>query len=86
MSQATKRTAIWTKLEKKLVKPIMPEMAVRIGLPALMPIWAKLARLKQLRLGQGSAARLKAQPGERIENSLGEGIEVPDDEGEQPYI
>ena len=79
MSQATKRTAIWTKLEKKLVKPIMPEMAVRIGLPALMPIWARLPGLEQLRLGQGSATGLQAQPGERIENDLGEGIEVPDE-------
>ena len=42
ISQATSRMAIWTKLSKKLVKPISPEIEVRIGLPASMPTCASL--------------------------------------------
>ena len=41
ISQAISRMTIWTKLSKKLVKPISPEIAVRIGWPALMPTWAR---------------------------------------------
>ena len=37
ISQATSRMTIWTKLSKKLAKPISPEIAVRIGWPALTP-------------------------------------------------
>ena len=37
ISQAISRMAIWMKLSKKLVKPISPEIEVRIGLPASMP-------------------------------------------------
>ena len=50
------------------------------------PNLGKLARLKKLALGQSSAAGLKPQAGKGVKDDLGEGIEVPDDEGEQPYI
>ena len=40
ISQAISRIAIWMKLSKKLVKPINPEIELRIGWPAVMPTWA----------------------------------------------
>ena len=42
ISQATSRMTICTRFAKTLVKPIMPEIAVRIGLPASMPTSAIL--------------------------------------------
>ena len=42
ISQATNRMTICTRFAKTLVKPIMPEIAVRIGLPASMPTSAIL--------------------------------------------
>jgi len=42
ISQATSRMMICTRLAKTLVKPIMPEMAVSIGLPASIPTSAIL--------------------------------------------
>ena len=42
ISQATNMIRIWTRFAKTLVKPIMPEIAVRMGLPASMPTSAIL--------------------------------------------
>ena len=68
--QATSRMMIWTKFAKKLMKPIMPEIAVRIGLPASMPTWAMLAGLQKLRGVHRAAARLDAEAGEGIVDDL----------------
>ena len=42
ISQATSRMTICTRFAKTLVNPIMPEIAVRIGLPASIPTSAIL--------------------------------------------
>ena len=44
------------------------------------------ARLKELRLAQRPAAGLEAEPGEGVEDDLGEVVEVADDEGEDADI
>ena len=37
ISQAISRMTIWTKLSKKLAKPMSPEIEVRMGWPAVTP-------------------------------------------------
>ena len=57
ISQAISRMAIWTKLSKKLVKPISPEIEVRIGCAGVDADLGELAGLKKLRRGSSSRRR-----------------------------
>ena len=59
ISQAIMRMAIWTKLSKKLVKPINPEIEVRIGLPEIDADLSELAGLEKLGGGDRAAAGLR---------------------------
>ncbi len=77
MSQATKRTAICTKLEKKLVKPIMPEMAVRIGLPGVDADLGEVARLEQLRLGEVPPPASRPKPANELKTTWARELKFP---------
>ena len=71
------KVTICTRFAKTPVNPIMPEIAVRIGLPASMPIWPS---------AHGSAARFDAEPREGVVDNLREVVVVADDEGEDADI
>jgi hypothetical protein len=83
--QAISKMAIWTKLSKKLVKPISPEIELSIGCPAGNAHLSETSRLKELRLAHRSAARLDAEAGEGVVDDLGEIVEIADDEGRSQH-
>ena len=84
--QATSRMMICTRFAKTLVKPIIPEIEVRMGLPASMPTWASLPGCRSCDGVHRAAARLDAEAGEGIVDDLGEVVVVADDEGEDADI